>query len=630
MFMQQPALPQRLVRFGPFEVDLHTGELRKNGRRVRLQQQPFQILALLLSRPNDLVTRQEIIECLWPNGIVVDYEHSLNKGVKKLREILDDDPDKPRYIETLPKRGYRFVRSVENVDGAALPEAAIAPPAALPHRRSRVWLLVSLAIAIVSAGVGGYFTWKSSRTADKRPPYAKLAVLPFVDLSGDQQEFLSDALTEEMIAQLGSLQPEHLGVIARTTAMHYKGTEKTVREIGRELDVNYILESSVQRAGGRVRITAQLIRVGDETHLWSESYDRDFSDILLLRRDVAQAVANAVEIQLTPQQQSRLAIAHPLNPHAYDLYLMGMYYTEKEWSPAAYEKGREFFQKAVDVDPTFAPPYAALANIYVELRLFGLLSHEEAYPKAKAAALKSLELDNNLPEAHAALGNVKFMLEWDWWGADKDFRRATELHLTRLTGLRKYVRYLMLTGRNSEGLAFHKRMIELDPLSTDLRVVLGWTFKYARQPEDGIRHLEQMLKEDPNLPAIAHVHLAWDYAMVGRYAEAATECEKVQHYQSCAYAYAASGDHKKALRFARKNERNDPVFTAAAYVTLGDKEKALELLERGYREHLPAMVYIWAAPELDALHTDPHFQDLLRRMNFPPHPGVRETSDAAP
>jgi tetratricopeptide (TPR) repeat protein len=344
------------------------------------------------------------------------------------------------------------------------------------------------------------------------------------------------------------------------------------------------------------------------------------SDILTLRGDVARAVANAVQIKLTRPQQLRLASSRSLIPRAYDFYLMGLYYAAKDQSGTSAEKQRQFFQKAIDADPTFAPAYAALANAYIELGIIGPLSQSEAYPKAKAAALKSIELDSDLAEGHAGLGFVKFAFEWDWWGAEKEFRRATETIPTRLTGLRRYITFLMLTGRANEGLAFHRRMIDMDPLSTELRISLAWTLKYAHRYDEAIRHLEQMLKEDPNLPYLAHYHLAWNYAMAGRYAEAVAECEKIHDAQTCAYVHARSGHRKQALKFARENEVDDPVFTAATYFVLGDREKAFQLLESGYRQHLPRMVWIWAAAELDPFRSDPRFQDILRRMNFPPNP----------
>lgn len=617
-----PAEPsQRVVRFGRFELDLHTAELRENGHRVRLQQQPFRVLAMLVSRPNDLVTRQELIEHLWPDGVVVDYEHSLNKAVRKLREALDDAADQPSYIETLSRRGYRFVHALDDSGAVVAPDAA---PEVLPRRRgSRVWLVSSIAItasaiAATAIVVQGHL-WTSDGTPEQTN-LEKLVVLPFVNLSGDPgQELFCDALTEEMISELGSLNPERLGVIARTTAMQYKATRKTAREIGHELDVDYILESSLQRAGNRVRITTQLISAPDETHLWSRSYDRELGDMLILRRDVAHTVASAIRLQLPPRQNSRPDAPGRVNSKAYELYLTGMYYMEREWSPSAYERARQYFQQAIEADASFAPPYAALANIYVELRLWGLLPDHEARVHAKSAAEKAVELDNSLPDAHAALGNVKFMLEWDWWGAGEDFHRATQLHLSRLTGLRKYVRYLMLTGRTDEGLAFHRRMIELDPLSTDLRIVLGWTLQYARRYEDAIKHLEKMLEQEPDLSEVAHYYLAWNLAMAGRYTEAAAECEAIGDAQSCAYVYAKLGQRQKAMGLASRNAVRDPVFTAAAYVALGDKQRALQLLERGYREHLPAMVYIWAASALDPLRKEPAFKDLLLRMGFPPN-----------
>lgn len=613
--MEPLDLTQRFVRFGPFELDLHTGELTKDNRRLRLPQQPFQILTLLLSRPNDLVTRQELIERLWPDGVVVDYEHSLNKAVRKLREVLDEQGGKASCIETLSKRGYRFVLTVEDSDATESSRAASHKPVQRRvHSRRFAWGAAILVTAFVAAGS---HVWMS-RGASEPPGFEKLVILPFLNLSGDPgQEFFSDALTEEMIAQIGDMDPERLGVIARTTAMQYKATKKTAREIGRELDVEYILESSFQRAGTRARITTQLIDARADTHLWSQSYDLELRDLLTVRQNVARNIARSIRLQLSGRQAARLSLARPIDSKAYELYLTGMYHMEREWSSSSYELASRYFESAIVADPFFAPPYAALANVYVELRLWGRLSDQEARAKAKWAAERAVELDSEMPEGHAALGNVRFMLEWDWEGAGEDFRRATEFHLTRLTGLRKYVRFLMLTGRTDEGVALHERMIELDPLSTDLRIVYGWTLKYARRYDEGVRYLQQMLAEEPDLPAIAHYHLAWNLAMSGRYAEAATECQEIDDAQSCAYVYAMWGRRAEALAFAAKNEVDDPVFTAASYAALGNRQRALQLLERGYRERLPTMVYVWAAPELQPLHNDPDFKDLIRRMGFP-------------
>ena len=603
---------------GDWRVEPDLNRIQRSGENVHLEPKVMEVLLCLSRAKGSVISKEQLIRQVWPDTFVTD--DVLKVSIWHLRKAFHDDSKHPSVIETIPKGGYRLllpVRTIEIETHDSIQDLEV-------RRKRRLvvaaLLLVGL-IASISLALPVKRALRKGHVPEMVPAYAKIAVLPFVNLSLDpQQEIFSDGLTEEMISQLGSLQPDQLGVIARTTAMQYKGTKKSAREIGTELSVDYVLESSVQRAGDRVRITTQLIGVHDQTHLWSESYDRDLRDILLLRRDVAQAVAHAVQIKLTPQQRAILAPARPLNPQAYDLYLKGMYYTEKEYSPAAYEKGRQFFQLAIDADPTHAPPYAALANIYVELTLWGLLSHQEALSKAKAAALQSLELDKNLSDAHAALGNVRFMLEWDWRGADNDFRRATELHLApRLTSARRYARYLMLTGRAHEGLAFVERMIELDPLSTDMRVGLGWVLKYAHRYDEGIRHLEQMLEQDPNLPPIAHYHLSWNYAMAGKYPEAVAECEKAHNTQPCAYAHAAWGHRDKALALARENERDDPVFTAAAYVALGDKDKAMKLLERGYQQHLTAMVYIWAASELEPLHSDPRFLDLLRRMNFPPY-----------
>ena len=353
------------VRFGPFEVLPDSGELRKNGTRLKLTGQAIQVLITLLEKPGQLVTREELQQKLWPGASFGDFEHGLNAAVNRLRDVLGDSANQPRFIETIPRRGYRFLGPVSRHD------EVVQVPLPQNRRLSRARLAIGVILAAVLVIVGLYFTWRTEHPSHE-PSFVKLLVLPIIDLSdGPQQEFFSDALTDEIISQLGSLQPEHLGVIARTTAMHYKATKKTAREIGTELGVNYILESSVQRSANRVHITARLISAQNETAIWSENYDRDLSNILILRGDVARAVANAVQVKLTRPQQLRLAATRSLNPHAYDFYLMGLYYAAKELSGTSAEKQRQFFQKVIDADPTFAPAYAALANAYIELCILG-------------------------------------------------------------------------------------------------------------------------------------------------------------------------------------------------------------------------------------------------------------------
>jgi TolB-like protein/Flp pilus assembly protein TadD len=436
-----------VLRFEVFELDLKSQELRRSGLPVKLQPQPFKVLALLASRPNQVVTRDEIQQQIWDKDTFVDFQQGLNFCIKKIRTALADDSDKPRYIETLPRRGYRFIAPVEETG----------------------------------------------------PRKVMLAVLPLENLSADpEQEYFSDGLTEEMIAQLGRLHPESLGVISRTSAMRYKGTDKGADEIGRELGVSYILEGTVRREASQVRITAQLIQVSDQTHLWAESYDRDVAAVFAVQSEVAQRIAHSLEVELLPAQVTRPASASSINPEAHEAYLKGRYNMNKR-TPQGLQKGLRYFEQAVEKDPEYALAYAGVADTYILLgsTQYALLSPEEAMPRAKGAATKALEINDSLAEAHASLANVKLIYKWDWAGAEREFQRTLALHPGYSHAHHWYSLQLAATGRTEEGFSAIRRARRLDPLSPIINVTVGWHFYLARQYDRAVEDLRNTLEMEP-------------------------------------------------------------------------------------------------------------------------------------
>lgn len=605
-----------VYRFGIFEVDPRSGELRRNGVRLKVQEQPFQILLKLLEHPGEIVTREELRSTLWPVGTFVDFETGLNTIIKRLRETLGDSAENPRFLETVPRRGYRFI----GMPGVG----ATVTPAAVKARSRRTIPMTGLAIVLVLALL---FTlnrgWRERLLGRASPsPIESLAVLPLTNLSGDPaQEYFADGMTEEVIAELSKI--EALRVISRTSVMQYKSTSKTVPEIAGELKVDAIVEGSVVRSGDRVRVTAQLIQAPMDKHLWTESYDRQLKDALALQAEVARDIANGIKIRITPHEQAQLRTVPSVNPEAHEAYLGGRYYWNKRTAQDL-KKAIENYQQAIQIDPAYASPYLGLADCYRLLSLYGSLRPKEAYPKAKAAVMRALELDNTLPEAHAELGEVKFMFEWDWSGPEQHFKRAIELNPNSVEILTGYSQYLILTGRFDEGLDARKRALELDPLApmSSLDLDLGWAYFNARRYDEGIAHLRKVLELDPTLRD-AHSALAFNFAGKRMYAEALAECEEAGNPSVCGWVYAVSGRRAQALqiveRFKESSKREyvDAIWIVATYAGLGQKDQALEWLERNYVECALGMVFLKVAPDFDSLRSEPRFQDLLRRMAVP-------------
>ncbi|MFZ1919490.1 MAG: winged helix-turn-helix domain-containing protein [Terriglobales bacterium] len=498
-----------MTRFGPFAVDLASRELRNNTKAVPLQEKPFQILVILLEHPGELVTREELRERLWPADTFVDFEHSINTAIKKLREALGDDAERPDFIETLPRRGYRFIGPV---DGARLPEAETAseqaPPTQSRWRRWLVPVMVGLAgivvLSIVVAQIRSQ--WEPRRPGlSTATPAASLAVLPVQNLTGDpSREFLGDGLTEELILQLGVLDPGKLSVIARTSSMAYKGSNKTVPEIGKELKVNYLLEGSIREAGGRLRVTEQLVRASDGTHLWAQSYDRELGDLLRMETEVANAVAIATSIHLTDEERTKLAKANTANPEAYQAYLQGRFY----WNMRTREgllKSIDYFHQALQFDPEDARAYAGLADAYNLLVYYGYASGTESSHRATDAARKALELDESLPEAHTALAYANFFSWWKWPEAEQEFRRAIELDNNYVPAHHWYAIYLSAMGRRDESVEQMRRAKELDPLSPAVRAGSAFVDYFSRDYDDAVKECDTALAANPQSTAALYV-----------------------------------------------------------------------------------------------------------------------------
>ena len=459
--------PTPVLRLGVFQVNLAARELRKHGVRTRLPGQPFNILSLLLEKPGEVVTREQMRERLWTPDTFVDFEHSLNSSMKKLRAALGDSPENARYIETIPRLGYRFIAPVEEAPAMAPPApilaaAGLSATEASGKSRKRLWPAVVAISAVLIAATVGYSVW--SRATLHRTPFGErfmLAVLPFENLTGDAaQDYFSDGLTEEMVAQLGRPDAQHIGVIARTSVMHNKHASMPLDRVGRELGVQYVLEGSVRRDSEKVRISAQLVQVRDQTHLWSRQYDRELSGLLSLQGEIAQEIADEVQLTLATGRKvfasNRKLPAAPNSYEAYDLYLKGRYFWNKR-TREGFQQAAAYFQQSIAKDPNYARAYAGLADTFALMSSWSLVAPRDFTPKARAAALRALQIDDGLAEAHASLALIAQNYDYDWQTAEKEYRRAIQLDPQYATAHQWYAECLALQGRFDEALAESER-----------------------------------------------------------------------------------------------------------------------------------------------------------------------------
>lgn len=611
------------LKFENIELDLSSYQVRRNGSVIKLERIPMELLILLAGRNGQLVSREEIIEKLWGKDVFVDSEHGVNTAIRKIRNALQDDPENPRFIETVVGKGYRFVAPL-----ATPPEEQAFPAASVDHRSHfrRFVLLGACVLAAVAVGayVGVRHFWPGGTAPDGR---TMLAVLPFENLTGDpDQEYFSDGLTEEMITQLGRLDPRQLGVIARTSAMSYKHSSKAVDQIGRELGVNYILEGSARREGGRVRITAQLIQVRDQSHVWAAEYDREMRSVLQLQSEVADAIGNEVRLKIAPAQRVHPANPQAVNLEAYEAYLKGRYFIEK-WTEEGTRVGREYFEQAIQKDPNYALAYAGLADSYVWGRAG--LSPQEALRRARAAATKAMQLDSTLGEPHAALAQIKFVNDWDWAGAEAEFKRAIELNPNDTNALHMYSHYLLSMGRIQESLDVSRRALEHDPVSPTMQLHLGFHYLTARQYDLAIPQYLKVLQADPSLPD-AHNQLAVAYRQKGLLDQSVAEYLQVEtllgmtpdQIAELKAAYARSGMRGFWLTVLEFTESSDQSrispYQVASYCAILDKrDEAFEWLGKAYESHDSGLVAIKTDSDFDSLHSDSRYANLLRRMKLP-------------
>jgi TolB-like protein/DNA-binding winged helix-turn-helix (wHTH) protein/Tfp pilus assembly protein PilF len=636
--MEPSMQPRRAVRFGVFEVDFAAGELRKHGIRIKLRgEQPFQVLSTLLDHPGELITREELCKKLWPADTFVDFEHSLATAIGKIREALGDSADNPRYIETVPRRGYRFIADVTVLSADRLNQVEPATqdtPRAKDHSqvevagmaKSHPWPLAwktGFAVALVVLILAVWMLHSG------RPPtnIRSLAVLPLENLSGDaSQDYFADGMTDELITDLGQISA--LRVISRTSVMPYKRVRKSLPQIAHELNVDAVLEGTVLRSGEQVRITAQLIQASADKHLWAESYEGDLRDTLALQKKVARDVAEQIRINLTPQEQAVLKNVKVVNPEAYEAYLKGRYFWNKRTADGL-KRAIDYFDHAIENDPNYAQAYTGLADSYALLGdwEYGVLPPKEALPRAKAAASKALELDDTLGEAHTSLAFSLDLFDWDWESAEREFRRAIELNPGYATAHHWYAWHLSEMGRNSEAIAEMRKTENLDPLSLIISADVAEILLVAHSYDEAIQQSRKTIDMDPNF-AVAHYELGQAFVEKHMYNEAIAELQRAIELSggsttctsNLAYAYAASGRKTEAVKILNDVKNRSKGFSnapeiALIYVGLGEKDHAMTWLERAYTERFNPSILL--RPAFDPLRSDPRFQNLSRRIGLP-------------
>ena len=637
--MSSPLRPSSSVFFSEFELNLETAELQNNGNKAILPGQPFQVLLTLLDRPGQLVTREELKRRLWASDTFVDFDHSLNSAVKKLRAALGDSPENPRYIETVPRMGYRFIAPVEeisaNTRSAAEPplgtqDAVISDQAKLSRRRP--WpVLLGIPAVLVAVAIG-YSVWSHTRIRPQPSgTRVTIAVLPFENLTGDSaQDYLSDGFTEEMIAQLGYLDPEHLGVIARTSVMRYKHGQAQLAQIGHELSVQYVLEGSLRRESGKVRVTAELVQMKDQSHVWLREYDRELTDILALQGEIAQDIADEIQ-PIVGERRRRVAAdrkpaSSPSSYEAYDLYLKGRYFWNKR-TKDGFQRAAEYFQQSITKDPEYARAYAGLADTYALMSSWSFAPQNEVIPKARTAALRALQIDNSLAEAHTSLALVAENYDYDWQTAEKEYRRAIQLDPQYPTAHQWYAECLSFQGRFADALAESEIARQLDPLSLIIATDHGAILYFSRQYDRAIEQLRGVRAMEPTFMR-AHL-LTYVYVEKGMFDEALADAQTWHHsdgapvWEVQAYIYGRAGQQEQARRALAKWEQwskgHQTLTTAAlvtAYVAMDKKDKAFALLEKSYQDHSSLVTTLKVEPAFDPLRSDPRFQDLLHRAGL--------------
>jgi TolB-like protein/DNA-binding winged helix-turn-helix (wHTH) protein/Tfp pilus assembly protein PilF len=653
--MESPP-PSSIVRFGTYEVSLQSGEVRKAGLRIRVQHQPMKLLEMLLEHPGEVVTREELRSRVWPSESFGDFDQALNIAIGKLRSALGDSAENPRFIETLPKRGYRFIADVSVVDTDARqkrqePVAGDLPAtdpgnkiqgiglAAAQHRLWPTrWVIGALALVIIiSLSILSVWRFRS------RPPapsdIRSIAVLPLDNLSGDaSQNYFADGMTDELITDLAQISA--LRVISRTSVMVYKGARKPLPQIARELNVDAVVEGTVLHSGDRVRITAQLIEASTDKHLWSQSYEGELRDTLALQNRVASAIADQIRINLTPREQAELRSAKAVNPEAYQSYLKGRYFWNKRTADSL-KAALAYFNQAIEEDPKYAQAYSGLADTYALLGdwQYGVMSFKEALPKAKATAIKALELDSSLSEAHTSLGYSLRAFDWDFDSAGKEFQRAIELNPGYATAHHWNAMNLGLLGRPKEALVEMRKAENLDPLSLIINADLAEFLLLTHSYDESVKQGRKIIEMDSTF-AIGHKQLGDAYLLKQMDQEAVAELQVAVRLSGgspicvadLARAYVASGQKNEAMKLLSDLKKSsNPSFTnaphiAMIYASMGDNDEAMHWLERAYEERFNPSILLRSG--FDPLRSDPRFEELRRRIGLPKRDTSQLTGDS--
>ena len=618
--------PSEILRFGHFEVDPGAEELRKQGVRIKLQEQPFQVLRILLARPGAIVSREEIKSQIWAADTFVDFDNSLNTAINKVREALGDSADNPRFIETVPKRGYRFVAPVVRTQQQTNIAEVPSPLKRLNWRR--VFVLLILLLATLSL-------LKAFRVPDRilrgvrGPRIQSLAVLPLTNLSGDtDQEYFSDGMTDALITDLARM---GLGkVISRTSVMRYKKTAKSLPEIARELNVDGIVEGTLQRSGDRVRITAQLVDGVSDRHLWANTYERDIRDILALQDELALAISSEIKFKVMPPMQQRSNPRH-VNPQAYETYLQGLVYSRHEGVESK-RISLDYFNRAIQLDPQWAEPYAQIARS--DDWIAGTGGHPEFYPKAKTAALTAIRMDDSLAEAHAALAFAQLSYDWDWSGAEREFQRALELNPNYSEAHLTYSQLLMAAGKSSEAISEVRRAQELDPLMPAVRLIVGMVYSCLGHTDEAIEQLHNLTELNPDYD-VGYSALGFAYLQKGMYPAAIANLEKARQLDKddpdvvlddvdLAYGYAVAGRKMEARKLLVTLEKQEAtgrdlgdIGLYRIYFALGDRDRGFAWMDQALRKKSEALLYLRCWPEFDRMLGDPRFAGIVRSVGIP-------------
>jgi TolB-like protein/DNA-binding winged helix-turn-helix (wHTH) protein/Tfp pilus assembly protein PilF len=632
--MEESREKVRVLRFGGFALNLLRHGLYRNGERIHLTPKPFETLAFLVEQRGKTVEKQKLLDAVWRDAFVT--EDTLVKAVREIRRVLGDNKDNPQFIQTVPGEGYRFVGQVTEersnepsgeescVHGLAVSESDFRRRGTL---RTRRWQIL-VALVFLALGTMIYVLMRRGPTDTTRLEIRSIAVIPLQNLSGDAtQEYFADGMTEALISSLAQIRA--LRVISRTSAMSFKETKKPLpplREIARELEVDAVIEGSVQRKNGLVKVMIQLIHVPTDSHLWARDYERTVTDVLKLQGEMARAIADEIRIQVTPEERARLASAATVNPAAHETYLLGRYHFWK-LNEEDLKLAIGHFERAIQIEPRYAVAYADLSLAWQYRSFFGAATLRESESPARVAAQRALELDDSQAAAYFAAGHVKYLYDWNWTGAEKDYRRALELDPNNLDAHYYYSKLLQTVGRLPEAIQEIERARQLDPLSSMVESFFGQALYNARKYDEAVPHLERAIELEPR-NFLAYRRLGRVYERMDRYDDALTIYEKAHKKGEPAYfvlragVYAKAGKQTKARQMLEEVAKTDPTgrraLGAAAFAAVGDKDEAFRLLMKQIDEHaLPGLFFTKVDPVLDSLRSDRRWKEVLRRMNLP-------------